>query len=330
MTIPDMAKAFTMLDKVPPPSSNPDPNPIGSNGPVGGGRPNPNRRDTPAATIACNNGKWQNTKNGMQGDDPELCNHPVFTINLPAITLPNIAQTADQVLKRIIPAPGGDCKIVVYPEEQSFPNYGLIILGSASAIACGLNVASTLTGNIIPPDGDTTTSSPTTATVAPTTTPFSNSTVPISSGSQSTNGENGAFVAAPPAQPFAPITSSDAVCIGFSNTQNTLCLPAGTYGNQDGGLGFTLSDANSITVPGPGFSLTAEYYPEPDPQHGAPGPGMGGGNHITKRSIRDTYSGSTSNNDDLDADFKGISNPNSKGTFVIHSPSDPPSVCLFT
>ena len=317
MSIPDMAKAFTMLDPVPPPDN--DPPPVGSN-PVGGGRPNPNRRSTPPATIACNNkNNWVNTKNGMQGDDPELCNHPVFTVNLPEITLPNIGQTADQVLKRIIPAPNGDCKIVVYPQDQSFPMYGMDIIGSASAIACGLNSGSTLQGTAIPVGNATTPPVPSTSTVS------------VSNGSQSTNGENGAFVAAPPAQPFAPITNSQAVCIGFSNTANDLCLPAGTYQNQDGGLGFTLSDGNSLSVPpGTGYSLTTSYTPERNPNIIPPTAGGGGRPNPNKRSGAGNKYTASSTDVQVKEDFMGISYPNSKGTFVIASPSDPPAVCLFT
>ena len=318
MTIPDMAKAFTMLDKVP--ATTPDTQPIAvSSG--GGGHSGLDRRATAPATIACNNGAYHNTKDGMEGDDPTLCNHPTFTINLPLITLPNIDQTADQVLKRIIPAPNGDCKIVVYPEQQSFPDYGMTILGSASAIACGLNAGSTLVGDTIPV-GSVTTLAPSSATTG---------AVPVSDGSQSTNGENGAFVAAPPEAPFAPINSTQAVCIGFSNTANDLCLPAGTYGNQDGGLGFTLSDAISLTVPsGTGYSLTAKYTPAKNPNSDSSSDGGGASSHVSKRDVSNVYSVDTQSSIQLKNDFTQISNPGSGGTFVIASPSDPPAVCLFT
>ena len=281
MTIPDMAKAFTMLDK--PPSG--DSLKTDTSGEV-------NAAKVPAS-ITCNNGPWEPTRFGMQGDNPDLCNHPKFAINRPKITLPIINQTADKVFNRIIPAPNGDCKIVVYPEQQSFPDYNMTILGSASAIACGLNAGSKLDGT----------------------------TIAVSNGSDSTSGQNGAFVGAPAQKPFAPITKDQAVCIGFSNTQNTLCLPAGTYQNQDGGLGFDLVYGNSLTVPGPKYSLTTSFTTLPG-EHG------GGG-----RPVSNTYNSNTQSSNPaigISEDFEDIHNPNMDGSFKVASPSDPPAVCLFT
>ena len=280
MTIPDIAKAFTMLTQFP---KTGETHSLGETDAAPGSAP---------ATIKCNNGKWVGSRTGMQGDDPELCNHPTFTVNRPMITLPNIGQTADKVFNRIIPAPNGDCKIVVYPQQQSFSDYNMTILGSASAIACGLNAGSKLDGT----------------------------TIGVSSGNDSTSGQNAAFVPAPPEKPFAPLTKDSAVCIGFTKTKDTLCLPAGTYVNQDGGLGFDLNYGISLTVPSSKYSLTMSFATEP----GTRGP---------TRPFSQTYNSNQKAKNravGISKNFGAMHVPSIDGSMKVASPSDPPVACLFT
>ena len=110
MSIPDIAKAFTMLDA--PPSGNSIQTTV-----IGG-----SLAANAVASIECNNKPGALSKYGWEGDKPTLCNHPTFSINRKLITLPIINQTADKVYDRIIPAPNGKyCKIVVFPTNAGLP-----------------------------------------------------------------------------------------------------------------------------------------------------------------------------------------------------------------
>ena len=280
MSIPNIAKAFTMLDA--PPSGDSIQTTV-----IGG-----SLAANAVASIECNNKPGAPSKYGWEGDKPDLCNHPKFSINRSLITLPIINQTADKVYNRIIPAPNGDCKIVVFPETQAYPDYNMTITGAAASIACGLNPSTNVNGTVMT----------------------------VSSGNTSTSGQNGASVPAPPSTPFAPITKDEAVCLGFSNTANTLCLTNGTYTNQDGGLGFNSVYVNSVTVPNSKFSLITKFTTLPG-LHG--GGGQAAGNTYTSNTQSKEAQG-------ISEDFENIHNPATKGSFIIESPSDPPVVCLFT
>jgi len=123
MIIPDMATAFQF------------------NGTVGA-----------LAVFDCHNGKWvligHSAAAGWDGDNPKWCNHPQFSISRD-FTLPVTNETASSVFDRIVPAPGGDCKLVdAASNAQSFPFYNLTITGLPVSIACNSTASSS--GSTLP------------------------------------------------------------------------------------------------------------------------------------------------------------------------------------
>lgn len=167
------------------------------------------------AAINCNNRGQRNTKYGPVGDDPDLCNHPTYTINRDLIVLPGLNQTATEIYNRIIPAPGGDCKLLAYPGDQYFPSHNFTISGLPDAIACGLTSALNISGVAVPLNTSLGSDLP-----PPTV---------VSNGTDSTNGQNGAYIAPPPPSPFQPLLSSSYACLAVSPTSPAVCLPPGTY-----------------------------------------------------------------------------------------------------
>jgi hypothetical protein len=149
--------------------------------------------------------------------------------------LPHINQSADKVFSRIIPAPGGDCKLVAYPGDTFFPDFGFTLAGLPSAIACGLNAGINVgDGKIVPVEGD-------------------NNGLPLTPGSdpnQSTDGQGGACVKPPDkaTHPFKPLAQADYLCL-IHATDQPFCLPPGTYRKQHG-LGFDIAKIDSLTLPG--------------------------------------------------------------------------------
>lgn len=219
------------------------------------------------ATIKCNNGAFfENPRYGTtSGDNPSLCNHPTYQVNRyvstshsctgseqlrtdtqfhsysDLIQLPVINQTATNVYNRIIPATNGDCKILAYPGDQFFPSYNITLSGLPSAIACGLNSAINVSGIALPIAGDDN-GLPTSI---------------VSNGSQSTNGENIAYVAPPPKTPFQPLNSSSGYpCISVG-TNPPICLPGGTYKGPSKDE-IDLGKTDTLTMPsGGGWNFTA-------------------------------------------------------------------------
>ncbi len=161
------------------------------------------------------------------------------------ITLPGINQKASITYHRLIPTPNGDCKIVTYPGDQYFPDYNLTMNGLPDAITCGLTAALNVSGTALPVDGDTNGKAPTV----------------VSNGSESTNGENGAFVAPPPQAPFKTLDPKDYTCIA-AGRDSPFCLPPGSYASQSG-LGFEISRIDTLTLPPGGWSLTTTFKDAP-------------------------------------------------------------------
>ena len=151
------------------------------------------------------------------------------------IALPRINESADKIYNRIIPAPDGDCKLIAYPGDAFFPDFGFALTGLPSAIACGLNAGINVgDGKIIPVDGD-------------------NNGKPLTPGSdpnQSTDGQGGACVKPPDKviTPFKPLAQTNYLCLTHANDQ-PFCLPPGTYHKQNG-LGFEIKEVDSLTLPG--------------------------------------------------------------------------------
>ncbi|KAL9602195.1 MAG: hypothetical protein Q9179_002621 [Wetmoreana sp. 5 TL-2023] len=286
MTIKDMAAAFYVVD--------PDKEGDGSD---------------KIATIECNNSKGvPGGRAGTVGkDSPKLCNDPHFLIKREMVHLPNINETADKVIDRIIPAPNGDCKLIAYPGDQFFPDYNLTMEGQPSAIACGLTAAINVDGTAIPVEGDANGQKPQTG----------------SDPDQSTDNQGGAFVAPPPRAPFKPLAQTDYLCIIHGSDQ-PFCLPPGTYRKQSG-LGFEIKEVDSLTLPPGGWSLAVHWR-----WYSYAGP-IG----YTDRTYSENQDPTKETEElkNFKRDMDGIDmNENGEATFTVVGPNDGPDpvCCLFT
>ena len=185
------------------------------------------------ATIKCNNVKGHsNAFGGYDGSDPGKCGNPTFQLNRALITLPVINETADKIYDRIIPNPGGDCKLINNAAaDLNVPEYNLTITGQPVAIACNVSASEVLDGTIIALD-PTNSQNPTN----------------VSSANSSTDGLAGHQISVPAPVPFAALlNSTSALCLNGQG--GVLCLPGGTYDIQRGTLGFTSSEINTLTMP---------------------------------------------------------------------------------
>ena len=185
------------------------------------------------ATVKCNNKKGtSNAFGGWEGNDPGKCANPSFLLNRALITLPFINETADKIYDRIIPNPGGDCKLVNNAAtDLNIPEYNLTIRGQPVAIACNVSASEVIDGTVIPLD--------TTSNQTPTN---------VSAANSSTDGLAGHQISVPAPTPFAALlNSTSALCLNGQG--GVLCLPNGTYAVQQGTLGFTLSGIDTLTMP---------------------------------------------------------------------------------
>ena len=185
------------------------------------------------ATMKCNNVRGtSNAYGGWDGSDPSKCASPTFQLNRALITLPVINETADKIYDRIIPNPGGDCKLINNAaNDMNIPEYNLTIRGQPVAIACNLSASEVVDGTVIPLDP--------TSDQKPTN---------VSSANSSTDGLAGHQISVPAPVPFtALLNSTSALCLNGQG--GVLCLPAGTYDVQRGTLGFTSSMIDTLTMP---------------------------------------------------------------------------------
>ena len=291
MTLPEIANSFYNVD---------DPNNRGSDS------------SNQIATLRCNNKKGTaNAFGGWEGDDPGRCNRPTFQLNRNAITLNAMNETADKTYGRIIPnADGkGDCKLISDAANTvNIPEYNLTLTGQPVAIACNLSASEVIDGTVIPLD------------------PHSNPVaVNVSSGTTSTDGQNGHQISVPAPTPFEPLlNSTNAVCLSGSGA--SLCVPAGRYDIQRGSLGFDTSKADTLTMPA-GASIS---WTKSGVVSGLP-PRLTMSNQIVSFSAN------------LTAEDKGFaqamaaaprSGPDGTGAIwnasLPNVVSDPPVVCLFT
>ena len=185
------------------------------------------------ATMKCNNKKGTvNAFGGWEGNDPGKCASPSFQLNRALINLPYINETADKIYDRMIPNPGGDCKLVNNAaNDLNIPEYNLTIRGQAVAIACNVSASEVVDGTVVPL-GPTSNQTPTN----------------VSSANSSTDGLAGHQISVPPPTPFAALlNSTSALCLNGQG--GVLCLPNGTYDVQRGTLGFTLTEIDTLTMP---------------------------------------------------------------------------------
>ncbi|KAI9678010.1 MAG: hypothetical protein M1817_005954 [Caeruleum heppii] len=213
MTLPEIADSFEVLNpKVP-----------------GSG-------EDSTATINCNNRRGNANAFGSWGaEDRSKCNHPAFAIKRDKIMIPVVNQTADRVFSRVIPNPGGDCKLVNDAANAlQVPDYNVTITGRPVAIACNITAAENIQGTAVPIEDDDP----------------DNGQVPVlvSSGNTSSDGQNGHYIAPPPPTPFLQtLNATNAVCL--DGTGGSRCFPNGTFEEQKGVLGFDSHKANSMVLP---------------------------------------------------------------------------------
>lgn len=241
--------------------------------------------------------------------------------------LPVINVTAAQVYTRIIPAPGGDCKLIdAASNAQAFPEYNLTVSGLAVSIACNLTANSNVPGSAINASNQANTpgavSNPsisnnasTNAFGSPDNSTSTNSTVPgASPANAATNNQGAAYIAPPAASPFSvAFNSSNSVCLSSPNSN--FCLPNGTYDQSFGIFGYSIEGVNAVTIP-PGCSLTLQ-------PHGA-----------SSKSSVSTFTTPQTPTDTAFATAITDLNKNQKsGRFSISSSASlhvPPAACFYT
>ena len=261
------------------------------------------------ATIKCNNNPGRaNAFGGWQGDDPSKCNRPTFQLNRDLITLPILNQPASLIYNRIIPAPGGDCKLINDAANAlTVPEYNMTITGQPVAIACNLSAAEIISGTVIPLDPSNHQ-------------PATN----ISSGNSSTDGQNGHQIAVPPPTPFQNnlINSTNGVCL--SGSGGSMCLAQGTYDIQRGSQNFDSSKVDTVTVPPSGGSISWYEIGQSSPHSG---PTRTLRNYTTDQSPPQSKFFANAMSSAPTAGANGYGAPFNISTGSIPSP---PLICLFT
>ena len=309
MSIPDMSSAFHVVDRTK----------------AGDG-------DSQAATIDCGRliqtidqshphasagGPQQAPSSGLP------CNNPKFALKRQLITFPFVNATADTVYRRIIPAPGGDCKVLSDPSEGfSVSALNVTIRGRPVAIACGLVQDDVLAGvvnatmnyyNTTALNG-TDDSLGNCSQVLSSSSPSCNISSPLLNVSSSDGSPGRAYQSAPPASPFAPLTPANATCLIALSSR--LCLPTGQYATQTGEYGFASKGVSGLLLP-VGGNLTIQTL-------GTAGPYIAKG-PVTPSIQTKSYTSNTTGSP-FSSDFAAkIGN-----VFNISLAADPSCVCLFS
>lgn len=255
-----------------------------------------------AAVVDCHNGKWvlvggHSAAGGYIGDNPKWCNHPQFSMSRTVI-LPRLDQTAAQIYERIIPAPGGDCKIVDGASNaMNYIAYNLTVTGLPVSIACNISASINYEGTVL-----------------------NNGTyigpVVISPANASTADIPGAYIAPPPPSPFQqPVDATNVPC--FTGTTGLGCFPNGTYDQPDGAFGFSLTGVTGLTIPpGSGASVTMSWF-------------LDGHRGWAHRTFTETTTPQYAQI--LTGIIKVFNNDNKHPQFSVYVPAPPPpSACLFT
>lgn len=178
---------------------------------------------------------------------------PTFQLNRNLITIPVIGQTADMIFSRLIPNPGGDCKIIEDLGTYQYAQYNLTISGTPVAIACNVTTTEIRDGtsNLVPNmtvQGVLSTTRTGPGAGRPGVNEIGASGSPMAANS-STDGQN--HLTVPPPQPPlglpTVLNSSNAVCM--SGPGGGQCFPTGTFQTQHGSLGFNSSQATDLSMP---------------------------------------------------------------------------------
>lgn len=298
MSIPDMAAAFFVINS-------------GINDADGTGK---------VATVTCNSQSiCLDPRNCVSTENK--CTTPTFAVKKNLITIPTFNQTGDVLYNRIIPNPGGDCKLVTDSGPFNYANYNLTTTGAPVAIACGLtpDLKPDGTSNLIKNATDI---APSNGTYPGSAGNGSLPSIPSFSTNSSTDGVGHTVSAPNPPVPFqSPLSSSNAVCL--SGSGGAQCFPSGTYSTQSGSLGFESAKATNVTMP-PGSWLA---YKANDQYQGL-GPGW-----VSTPPVNWTTN-ATSDTEAFQSVMSQQATIATDGTFDAHvsysdANPDPPVLCLF-
>ena len=286
MTIPDMANSFYVI----PPKKD---------------QSSTDNGDNQIATISCT-GRPPCTRWTCDMDYLKHCKNPKFAIKKNMINVPVLNQTADKLYDRIIPKPGGDCKLVADVAARRYGASNITQTGAPVAIACNISASLDVNGSAVAVqslDGG----NPQVATLH-------------SSGNASTDHAIHNDAAPPPAGFANVLNATNAICF-----DNKVCLPNGTYDGQAGGLasGVDFGGISSMTLPvGASMRFIVELPPP------------------AQRIVEPQHISYTRNQTTANADFSRAMKVLSKQTMGQgghHNPfdalvpgPDPPVLCLFT
>ena len=158
-----------------------------------------------------------------------FCLKPVFRFKRDKVILPMIGQSADRIYQRMLPHPGGDCRLFADVTGRQVINRTVSVTGAPVAIAC--NITSSIDNN---------------GTAEMFGAPDLGHGVPMLSAPATASTDNLThYDAAPPRTPFTyPLNSSNAVC-----WDERFCLPSGVYDAPNGLMGFSLTNVTSMTMP---------------------------------------------------------------------------------
>ena len=291
------------------------------------------------------------------------CGSPKFSLNRTLITIPQIDDTANNVYNRIVPNPGGDCKLISDPSGTvAFPFLNLTITGQPVAIVCNLtngtgidpntNYFNSTASNEIPsnttlesypmtnsslPANYTNSSLPTNYTNSSLPTNYLNSSsVPITGVSSDQSTDRG-YEPAPAAIPFTNYTASNSVCI--TSPTGNLCFPNGTYSTQQGSLGFSTSDATGLDMPaGSRLDITVPSVELPNLVPGYPSSTYGAGSSFsngdqdynTTTPFLSNITGATvSSNGGFKPLISFITSQKANFDAIVPGTS-PPGICIYT
>lgn len=291
------------------------------------------------------------------------CPSASFHVNRSLIHLPGLNLTADEVYGRIIPAPGGDCKLLSDPADSvQIPYVNLAVTGRPVGIECDVTQNAGISLN---PDTNLTSSNTLGANgtsqkqgtqlvwnVAALSNVKSSSATNLTqlalnmTSNSSSNGnltypktgivstESSSSQAltpmAPPPTDFVRFNDTNAVC--FSAPNQYLCLPNGTYETSTGGWGFNSVQVTALTLPSGAsmnFSYPLSLDQKSDGIDGNPYAASAGDQDYTDQVAfyQSIAAGSTQQND-LQTKMKNLAS--SSKVFDLFVPNSPPGVCLFS
>ena len=283
--------------------------------------------------------------NEHDGETPQggyQCSNAVFHVNRTLIKLPSLNVFADNIYSRIIPAPGGDCKLLSDASNQvKIPYMDISITGRPVGIACNVSLDNTI--NIDPGqnlhDTNGTSGKDSTNTAQGTKFVWDSSTDSALQSNASASNSNptkpgqiqytpnspdGAYRTVPPPTDFLRYNNTNSVC--FSGPSEYLCLPPGTYQTSTGKYGFDSRKATGLAMPsGAQVNLTwmsAGY---------STGHGPGNADMPTRQGniYKTPISDGSSNQKSFKSDIQGLAGSSTK-TFTVECPHSLPGACVFS